>query len=101
MDAMSFLRLARRQAPSPRKTLNLTTRSQVLGLLAFALLALVIVRIWAAAGWPIPFSVDEAQYLVWSRDLQMGYYSKPPFVAWILSTATQVCGSALRPTSLD
>lgn len=93
MIAMSFLRPARRQAASPSKTLNLTTRSKVLGLLAIALLALIIVRIWAAAVWPIPLSVDEAQYLVWSRDLQMGYYSKPPFVAWILSAATQACGS--------
>jgi 4-amino-4-deoxy-L-arabinose transferase-like glycosyltransferase len=93
MVVMSFLRPTRRQAARPRRALNLTTRSQVLGLLAIALLALVIVRIWAAAIWPIALSVDEAQYLVWSRDLQMGYYSKPPFVAWILSAATLACGS--------
>lgn len=41
--------------------------------------------------WPVPLSVDEAQYLAWSYDLQAGYYSKPPFIAWALSAASSVC----------
>ena len=28
--------------------------------------------------------VDEAQYWVWSQDLSLGYYSKPPLIAWII-----------------
>ncbi len=33
---------------------------------------------------------DEAQYWLWSQNLDWGYYSKPPVVAWViyLSTAT-------------
>ena len=31
---------------------------------------------------------DEAQYLLWSQNLDLGYYSKPPFLAWILSSYT-------------
>ncbi len=30
-------------------------------------------------------SIDEAQYIFWSRELSFGYFSKPPFIAWILS----------------
>lgn len=28
---------------------------------------------------------DEAQYWVWSQNLDIGYYSKPPLIAWFLS----------------
>lgn len=31
---------------------------------------------------------DEAQYLLWSQNLDLGYYSKPPLLAWILSGYT-------------
>ena len=31
---------------------------------------------------------DEAQYWIWSQSLDFGYYSKPPFVAWIISFFT-------------
>lgn len=37
---------------------------------------------------------DEAQYWAWSRDLALGYYTKPPLLAWIISAATHVCGDA-------
>ena len=32
----------------------------------------------------LPLAIDEAQYLAWSRELSFGYFSKPPFIAWIL-----------------
>ena len=28
---------------------------------------------------------DEAQYWVWSQNLNLGYYSKPPLLAWLIS----------------
>ena len=37
---------------------------------------------------------DEAQYWIWSRSLDFGYYSKPPFVAWIISFFTFFLGSS-------
>ena len=37
---------------------------------------------------------DEAQYWAWSRDLALGYYTKPPLLAWIIAAATHVCGDA-------
>ena len=27
---------------------------------------------------------DEAQYWVWSKNVDFGYYSKPPLLAWII-----------------
>lgn len=35
---------------------------------------------------------DEAQYWIWSRSFEFGYYSKPPVIAWLISLAGSVCG---------
>lgn len=59
------------------------------------LVALVVLTFIARTSmgfyWPVPLSTDEAQYLAWSYDLQAGYYSKPPAIAWVLATAHAVC----------
>jgi len=36
---------------------------------------------------------DEAQYWAWAQDLEFGYFSKPPMLAWIISLFTGICGS--------
>lgn len=36
---------------------------------------------------------DEAQYWFWSRHLALGYYSKPPLVAWLIAFTTGVFGN--------
>lgn len=36
--------------------------------------------------------MDEAQYWAWSQDLALGYFSKPPLIAWLIHGATAVCG---------
>jgi len=64
--------------------------------LAFALVfslaaALVLVRLLSGFFWPIPLQLDEAQYLGWSRDLALGYYSKPPMISWVLAANTHAC----------
>lgn len=33
---------------------------------------------------------DEAQYWTWSRDLSLGYYSKPPGIAWQIALSTSL-----------
>ena len=40
----------------------------------------------------IDLAIDEAQYIFWSKNLESGYFSKPPFIAWVLSPLNQVCG---------
>jgi 4-amino-4-deoxy-L-arabinose transferase-like glycosyltransferase len=38
--------------------------------------------------------IDEAQYWSWSQELALGYFSKPPLLAWIMAAAEHVCGDA-------
>jgi hypothetical protein len=35
---------------------------------------------------------DEAQYWFWSRHLALGYYSKPPLIAWLIALTTALFG---------
>jgi 4-amino-4-deoxy-L-arabinose transferase-like glycosyltransferase len=42
---------------------------------------------------PLELYPDEAQYWLWSRALDFGYYSKPPMVAWAI-WATTLLGDA-------
>jgi 4-amino-4-deoxy-L-arabinose transferase-like glycosyltransferase len=35
---------------------------------------------------------DEAQYWFWSRHFALGYYSKPPLVAWLIALTTSLFG---------
>mgnify|MGYP001174612209 FL=1 len=37
---------------------------------------------------------DEAQYWLWSKDIDFGYFSKPPFLSWIIRVYTEVLGSS-------
>jgi len=39
--------------------------------------------------------VDEAQYWQWSRELQWGYYSKPPEIAALIAASTALAGDGL------
>ncbi|MBL8628960.1 MAG: glycosyltransferase family 39 protein, partial [Rhodospirillaceae bacterium] len=56
------------------------------------ILTFTVFRLWALASPPMPLSMDEAQYWLWSQDLAFGYYSKPPLLAWIIAATTAVCG---------
>ena len=40
---------------------------------------------------PLPFQIDEAQYVGWSHFISFGYYSKPPFIAWAVASGQQLC----------
>jgi 4-amino-4-deoxy-L-arabinose transferase-like glycosyltransferase len=55
--------------------------------------ALTIVRLVALRFSVVDLFYDEAQYWSWSRELALGYYTKPPLLAWIISAATHVCGN--------
>jgi len=47
--------------------------------------------IWLALQ-PADLFPDEAQYWVWSQRLALGYYSKPPLVAWLIALTTELFG---------
>jgi 4-amino-4-deoxy-L-arabinose transferase-like glycosyltransferase len=56
--------------------------------------ALLVIRLLALFFAETDLFFDEAQYWSWSRDLAFGYFSKPPLIAWIIRSATEVCGDA-------
>jgi 4-amino-4-deoxy-L-arabinose transferase-like glycosyltransferase len=37
---------------------------------------------------PLQLYPDEAQYWLWSRHLDLGYFTKPPLVAWLIAATT-------------
>ena len=64
-------------------------------LLAFAT-ALRVVYLFTA---PLDLVADEAYYWDWSRQLDWGYFSKPPLIAWIIALSPE--RSDLHPRLCD
>jgi len=64
--------------------------------LAFAAFAIALtgVRVWLLQISPLDLYFDEAQYWMWSRSLEWGYYTKPPMVAWAIALTTALFGDA-------
>src|ERR1700688_4967630 len=57
---------------------------------ALTVLALVVLRLVAAAWTPLTF--DEAYYWMWSKHLAGGYYDHPPGVAVVIRLGTMMAG---------
>lgn len=61
--------------------------------LALTIVVLVtIVRVCYLLVTDYPLFFDEAQYWFWSTQLDVGYYSKPPMVAWLIALSTSFLG---------
>lgn len=56
--------------------------------------ALTLARLVALFRTPLELYPDEAQYWLWSRTLDFGYYSKPPVIAWAIWATTAIGGDA-------
>ena len=56
------------------------------------LVALAVWRFFVASA--LPFSIDEAYYVAWSKTPDWGYWTKPPFIAWAIGAARWVCGES-------
>ncbi|MBI1249501.1 phospholipid carrier-dependent glycosyltransferase [bacterium] len=56
------------------------------------LLGLGLLRIVYLALDPFDLVHDEAYYWDWSRQLDYGYFSKPPMIAWIIGLSTRLLG---------
>lgn len=53
----------------------------------------VLIALWRhQIGGNLPLSVDEAYYVAWSKSLDWGYWTKPPFIAWGIGAARSLCG---------
>jgi 4-amino-4-deoxy-L-arabinose transferase-like glycosyltransferase len=62
-------------------------------LLAFGLIGMI--TLWRVAILAVDspnLSFDEAQYWAWAQHIQLGYYSKPPMVAWAIAATTALFG---------
>ena len=62
--------------------------------LIFGLSAITIYRWLALTNAHLDLYLDEAYYYGWSLDLDWGYYSKPPLIAWVIALATHSCGNS-------
>jgi 4-amino-4-deoxy-L-arabinose transferase-like glycosyltransferase len=61
--------------------------------LAFAIVAAVTaVRVAVLIASPLQLYPDEAQYWWWAQTPDLGYFSKPPLIAWIIRATTLVFG---------
>ena len=58
------------------------------------ILFLTALRILALAITPTDLFVDEAQYWFWGQNLDFGYYSKPPLIAWLIRLVTELANSS-------
>src|SRR5262245_42049700 len=56
------------------------------------LLVLLALRLTANAFAVTDLVFDEAQYWSWSRELDLGYFSKPPLLAWLIRGTSELCG---------
>jgi Dolichyl-phosphate-mannose-protein mannosyltransferase len=56
--------------------------------------AIAAIRLLWLALQPADLFPDEAQYWVWSQKLALGYYSKPPLVAWLIALTTGLFGDS-------
>jgi 4-amino-4-deoxy-L-arabinose transferase-like glycosyltransferase len=60
----------------------------------WALISLCALRIGLIFTTYIELYPDEAQYWLWSRKLDFGYYSKPPMIAWVIHLTTALGGNS-------
>ena len=67
----------------------MSARTGVLIILAFTIFRIVTLHFDTT-----DLFVDEAQYWFWSQNLDFGYYSKPPMIAWVLRIFTALAGSS-------
>lgn len=75
--------------PSTRAAFDRATLAFVI-----VLLALTGARVAALFNSPLTLYFDEAQYWMWSRSLEWGYFTKPPMIAWVIGATTAVFGDA-------
>jgi 4-amino-4-deoxy-L-arabinose transferase-like glycosyltransferase len=61
------------------------------------LIALTAYRILSLLQPHMGLFFDEAYYFHWSQQLDWGYYSKPPMVAWVIACTTALLGNGELP----
>ncbi|MBI1264713.1 MAG: phospholipid carrier-dependent glycosyltransferase [Alphaproteobacteria bacterium] len=75
-------------------TLRALAADRFAELSAAAILALLAIRIASLFINPASLYADETQYWLWSRELDWGYFSKPPMIAWLIALSTGLFGDS-------
>jgi len=65
---------------------------QTIALVTIALL----VKLFAILSTNFDLFGDEAQYWIWSQNMDFGYYSKPPLLAWVIGGFSSLFGSSFE-----
>lgn len=74
--------------PPPPKKKNFRWDTMFLLLLT----CITLIRLGYLYVVPLDLGPDESYYWDWSRQLDLGYYSKPPLIAWINAATTALLG---------
>ena len=61
---------------------NIIPQKFLISSLIIIVLTFILLRVFAIISTPLELSADEAQYWLWSKELNWGYFSKPPMIAW-------------------
>ena len=68
-------------------------RSSYFSWLLFLLIFKAIISLLLISFYDLQLAPDEAQYWTWSQQLDWGYYSKPPAIAWQIWLTTALFGN--------
>lgn len=71
---------------------NLHSESQAVKFSLLFILTLTMLRVFLLFVNGMPLYGDEAQYWIWSQNLEFGYYSKPPMIAALIAASTWLLG---------
>lgn len=71
----------------------LETRSKWLARATLVVAGITALRLLVLAFSKADIFVDEAQYWLWGQNLDFGYYSKPPLIAWVIHATTELGGA--------
>lgn len=66
--------------------------TQSFWIMLFCVAVITALRVWFLNVSDFNLFFDEAQYWFWAKHPDVGYYSKPPMVAWIITLTTSFCG---------
>ena len=56
----------------------------------------LLIKLFAILSTNFDLFGDEAQYWIWSQNLDLGYYSKPPLLAWVIGSFSYLFGSTFH-----
>src|SRR6516162_5809914 len=74
--------------------LRLPLRRSSAALMLVGVLAITALRLLWLVFQPADLYPDEAQYWFWAQHPALGYYSKPPLVAWLIALTTRLLGES-------